>query len=147
MCGIIGYVGKEEAAPILLEGLRRLEYRGYDSSGIAVSNGDNTISLRKRSGRLQNLRKLVADNALHTVCQEARCPNMGECWTHGVATLMILGDVCTRSCGFCNIKTGKPPVTAEQTLEIIAFMEAADESKRLGGLPVTLENVRQRALK
>ena len=68
MCGIIGYVGKEEAAPILLEGLRRLEYRGYDSSGIAVSNGDHTISLRKRSGRLQNLRKLVADQWVEGQC-------------------------------------------------------------------------------
>lgn len=56
------------------------------------------------------LRRLISDNNLHTVCQEARCPNMGECWSAGVATVMILGDVCTRSCGFCNIKTGKPPI-------------------------------------
>lgn len=45
---------------------------------------------------------------LHTVCQSARCPNMGECWTAGTATFMILGDVCTRSCGFCAVKTGRP---------------------------------------
>ncbi len=62
MCGIIGYVGKESAAPILLEGLRRLEYRGYDSSGIAVMNGGNTIETRKRKGRLQNLRDLIAES-------------------------------------------------------------------------------------
>jgi len=48
---------------------------------------------------------------LHTVCQEAACPNMGECWERGVATIMILGDVCTRACGFCNVKSGRPPVT------------------------------------
>src|SRR5690606_30149862 len=54
--------------------------------------------------------KLVNDNKLHTVCQSAKCPNMGECWSRGTATLMILGDVCTRSCGFCHIATGKPPV-------------------------------------
>src|SRR5438093_1208894 len=56
-----------------------------------------------------NLLKLVNDNRLHTVCQSAKCPNMGECWSAGTATLMILGDVCTRSCGFCHIATGKPP--------------------------------------
>jgi lipoic acid synthetase len=52
---------------------------------------------------------LVEENKLHTVCQSAKCPNMGECWAAGTATLMILGDVCTRSCGFCNIATGRPP--------------------------------------
>ncbi len=53
---------------------------------------------------------LVNDQRLHTVCQSAKCPNMGECWSAGTATLMILGDVCTRSCGFCHIATGRPPV-------------------------------------
>ena len=57
----------------------------------------------------QTLRKLVTDHRLHTVCEEAKCPNLGECWSRGVATIMILGDVCTRSCGFCHIKTGRPP--------------------------------------
>ena len=57
-----------------------------------------------------NLKRLVDQNRLHTVCQSAKCPNMGECWAAGTATLMILGDVCTRSCGFCNIATGRPPV-------------------------------------
>jgi lipoic acid synthetase len=55
------------------------------------------------------LLNLVNDQRLHTVCQSARCPNMGECWSAGTATLMILGDVCTRSCGFCHIATGRPP--------------------------------------
>ncbi len=55
------------------------------------------------------LKKLVDDNRLHTVCQSAKCPNIGECWSAGTATLMILGDVCTRSCGFCHIATGRPP--------------------------------------
>lgn len=68
MCGIIGYVGKEDAAPILLEGLRRLEYRGYDSSGLAIMNGDHSIQLRKRSGRLQNLRDLIADTPANGDC-------------------------------------------------------------------------------
>ncbi len=55
------------------------------------------------------LLRLVNDQKLHTVCQSAKCPNMGECWSAGTATLMILGDVCTRSCGFCHIATGRPP--------------------------------------
>src|SRR5947209_12008476 len=56
-----------------------------------------------------NLLTLVNEQKLHTVCQSAKCPNMGECWAAGTATLMILGDVCTRSCGFCHIATGRPP--------------------------------------
>jgi lipoic acid synthetase len=58
----------------------------------------------------QNLKEIVNTNQMHTVCQEARCPNQGECWGRGTATLMILGDVCTRSCGFCAVKTGRPPI-------------------------------------
>lgn len=54
------------------------------------------------------LRNLVREQNLHTVCAEAKCPNIGECWNAGTATLMILGDTCTRSCGFCHIKTGRP---------------------------------------
>jgi len=56
------------------------------------------------------LLRMVSDHKLHTVCQEAKCPNLGECWNAGTATLMLLGDVCTRSCGFCNIATGRPPL-------------------------------------
>lgn len=53
-------------------------------------------------------RKLVDDNHLHTVCQSAQCPNLGECWSRGTATVMILGNICTRSCNFCAIATGRP---------------------------------------
>ena len=53
-------------------------------------------------------RTLVEDNKLHTVCESARCPNRGECWSRGTATIMILGNTCTRSCTFCNIATGRP---------------------------------------
>jgi lipoic acid synthetase len=54
------------------------------------------------------LRTLLGGLGLHTVCEEARCPNLGECWNRGTATFMILGDVCTRACGFCAVKTGLP---------------------------------------
>ncbi|MFA6287935.1 MAG: lipoyl synthase [Opitutaceae bacterium] len=54
------------------------------------------------------VRKLVDDTSLHTVCQSAQCPNLGECWSRGTATVMILGNICTRSCNFCAIATGRP---------------------------------------
>jgi lipoic acid synthetase len=56
------------------------------------------------------LKGIMSAHRLHTVCEEAGCPNMGECWGRGVATIMILGDTCTRACGFCNVKTGRPPI-------------------------------------
>ncbi|MEN6299087.1 MAG: lipoyl synthase [Anaerolineaceae bacterium] len=56
----------------------------------------------------QQLQELIRSKALHTVCEEAMCPNMGECWGSGTATFLMMGDICTRSCGFCDIKRGKP---------------------------------------
>ncbi len=56
----------------------------------------------------QEVRATVGQHRLHTVCESAQCPNLGECWGRGTATLMILGDICTRACGFCAVKTGKP---------------------------------------
>lgn len=75
------------------------------------------------------LKTMIDDRKLHTVCEEARCPNMGECWNSGTATFMILGDTCTRSCGFCNVKTGKMHVVDE------------DEPRRVGEA-VALMNLR-----
>ena len=54
------------------------------------------------------LKGLMRELKLHTVCEEARCPNIGECWTHGTATFMILGDICTRACGYCAVGHGRP---------------------------------------
>ena len=56
-----------------------------------------------------NVRKIVDENKLHTICESGNCPNMGECWGAGTATFMILGNVCTRSCTFCAVATGRPP--------------------------------------
>jgi len=58
--------------------------------------------------QVEELRRLMRAKSLHTVCEEAHCPNMAECWSAGTATFMILGDTCTRSCGFCAVKTGRP---------------------------------------
>jgi len=63
---------------------------------------------RPGSAKYRELSKTIADEGLHTVCKEAACPNIGDCWDRGTATFMILGDTCTRRCGFCNVKTGKP---------------------------------------
>ncbi|MGI9012915.1 MAG: lipoyl synthase [Phycisphaerales bacterium] len=75
----------------------------------------------------ERLRSIVAEHGLHTVCQEASCPNLGECWSRGTATIMILGDTCTRSCGFCNVKTGRPqPVDFDEprrVAESLALMK------------------------
>jgi lipoic acid synthetase len=57
------------------------------------------------------LKHLMRELNLHTVCEEAHCPNVGECWEHGAATFMILGDVCTRNCGYCAVSHGRPPIT------------------------------------
>ena len=65
------------------------------------------IKLQIRDG-YRFVDKVVKKNNLHTVCEEARCPNIYECWDRGTATIMILGDTCTRACGFCSVKTGKP---------------------------------------
>ena len=56
----------------------------------------------------KKVRNLVSEHNLHTICESGNCPNMGECWGAGTATFMILGNVCTRSCGFCAVSTGRP---------------------------------------
>lgn len=67
------------------------------------------IKVRAPSGETYDgLKVLMRSKQLHTVCEEAGCPNIGECWGKGTATFLILGDTCTRSCGFCDIKTGRP---------------------------------------
>jgi lipoic acid synthetase len=79
---------------------------------------DNTQTIQKpdwikvrvpmNSQTVNETKEIVRGNKLHTVCEEAACPNLGECWSKKHATVMILGDICTRSCRFCNVKTGKP---------------------------------------
>jgi lipoic acid synthetase len=75
------------------------------------------------------IKGLMRELNLHTVCEEAHCPNIGECWHHGTATFMIMGDVCTRACGYCNVKHGAPialdPHEAEKLAHAVATMELA----------------------
>ncbi len=76
----------------------------------------------------KNLVDIIDSHELHTVCQSARCPNMGECWTAGTATFMILGNVCTRSCGFCAVLTGRP----DEGLDWDEPRRVADAVKKMG---------------
>lgn len=98
---------------------------------------------------------IIDSHRLHTVCQSARCPNMGECWTAGTATFMILGNVCTRSCGFCAVKTGRPdaeldidePRRVAEAVKLMGVRHAVitsvnrDERKD-GGAPIFSETIR-----
>ncbi|UCE19114.1 MAG: lipoyl synthase, partial [Gemmatimonadota bacterium] len=68
----------------------------------------------------KNVTTTLQQLRLHTVCQEAACPNLGECWGRGTATFMILGDVCTRACRFCNVSTGHPSAPDEEEPDRVA---------------------------
>ncbi|HJO24022.1 MAG: lipoyl synthase [Myxococcota bacterium] len=86
------------------------------------------VQLRSRPvGAFEQTRALIGRKGLHTVCEEAACPNIGECWANRHATVMILGDVCTRACAFCNVKTGLPGTVDP------------DEPRRLGEVVAELD--------
>ena len=114
------------------------------------------LKVKFGSGRtFTHVRRQIDQNSLHTVCESARCPNLGECWSRGTATFMILGDVCTRSCKFCNIKVGKPPVYDEQepqrVVEAVANMNlrhavitmVARDDLKDGGAFIVAETIRK----
>lgn len=82
-------------------------------------------------------RNIMRDNKLVTVCEEAGCPNVGECWSQGHATMMIMGEVCTRACSFCNIATGKPP----NALDVVEPGRVADAVAKLGLKHVVITSV------
>ncbi|MGD9993002.1 MAG: lipoyl synthase [Salinivirgaceae bacterium] len=73
----------------------------------------------------KNINGLVISQKLHTICESGNCPNAGDCWGRGTATFMILGDICTRACKFCNVKTGKPlPVDIEEPQKVAESIQA-----------------------
>jgi lipoic acid synthetase len=94
--------------------------------------GDNYVEVRN----------LMRNQHLHTVCEEAKCPNISECWNHRTATFMILGDTCTRSCGFCNIKVGIPNV-----LDFNEPQRVADSVKQLNLRHAVITSVNRDELK
>src|SRR5256886_10302585 len=79
------------------------------------------------------LKHLMRGLELHTVCEEAHCPNIGECWEARTATFMILGDTCTRACGFCAVKTGRPTV-----LDLGEPVRVAEAAERMGLKPAVI---------
>ena len=95
------------------------------------------IRVKSPSGEgYKKTRNIMREHKLVTVCEEAGCPNVGECWSQGHATMMIMGDVCTRACTFCNIATGKPP----DALDVFEPGRVADAVKKLrASLPARSE--------
>lgn len=82
---------------------------GSEAAAAPAQRRPDWIRVRAPSGETVDwLRELMRSKSLHTVCEEAMCPNMGECWGSGTATFLMMGDTCTRSCGFCDVKTGRP---------------------------------------
>jgi lipoyl synthase len=101
------------------------------------------------------LKKLARGLGLHTVCESAQCPNIGECWNHGTATFMLLGDICTRRCGFCAVPKGKPqaidyeePARVAEAVATLGIKHAVVTSvnrddDNLGGARIFAETIRQ----
>jgi lipoic acid synthetase len=100
------------------------------------------------------VRRLVDDSSLHTVCQSAQCPNLGECWSRGTATVMILGNICTRSCNFCAVQTGRPleadlgeparvaEAVARMSLRHVVVTSVARDDLKDGGAAVWAATIR-----
>lgn len=133
--------------------LRSVDAPLLSLSGMILNNQDGVQSLAikrkppwlraKAPGGPEYLRLkgVLQEHRLHTVCEEAGCPNMGECWARGVATIMILGDTCTRACGFCNIKTGRPaPVDKDEPRRVAESMRLMWEHARLRHIVITSVN-------
>ena len=77
------------------------------------------IKLPRSTDKIDHIKKTLRKNKLHSVCEEASCPNLAECFNHGTATFMILGDICTRRCPFCDAAHGKPlPPSAEEPIKL-----------------------------
>ncbi len=95
------------------------------------------IKVRAPSGDSYfDTKRVIKDLSLHTVCEEAHCPNIGECWSHKTATFMLLGDVCTRNCGFCAVNHGRPV-----TVDPLEPQRVADGVARLGLKHVVVTSV------
>ena len=108
----------------------------------------------KHTENFHSIKKLMNKNDLHTVCEEAQCPNMNECWNRGTATFMILGDICTRSCGFCAVKTGRPEMldieepkrvvdaAVKMDLQHVVVTSVNRDERKDGGAPVFADTIR-----
>ena len=122
---------------------------------VALRRHPEWIRARLPSGaNYHELKGLLRGRALNTVCEEARCPNIGECWEQRTATIMILGDTCTRACGFCAVKTGRPTwndedeprrvaeAVRELGLEHVVVTSVARDDLPDGGAHIFAETIR-----
>jgi len=113
------------------------------------------LKIRAGGGpRFASVKQAVEERGLHTVCQEARCPNMGECWGHGTATFMILGDICTRGCRYCAVDKGMPTeldldepakladAAAEMGLSYVVITSVDRDDLADGGASIFAESIR-----
>lgn len=109
----------------------------HNPDGIVSRRRPEWIKVRAPSGdTYEFVRQQMRSKSLHTVCEEARCPNMGECWGSGTATFLIGGDTCTRSCGFCDIKTGMP-----QPMDFMEPLRVAQAVKQMNLRHVVITSV------
>ncbi len=142
---------------------RNREHRSGETTSGAPGNNSNGKRKRRpewlRSqipgGKVyKKISHIINDHSLHTVCAEARCPNIAECWNAGTATFMILGDVCTRSCGFCAVKTGRPMkgldrdepnrvVEAAKVMDLkhVVITSVNRDERKDGGAPIFSETI------
>ncbi len=123
----LGYETVADAIPEqskkTVRGNGRNSFRGRTDGLNIKTPKPNWLRVRApQSAKYEDLKKRVEAAGLHTVCQEAACPNIGNCWATGHLTTMILGDTCTRGCAFCNIKTGKPNLVNNKEPEELAKM-------------------------
>ncbi len=149
----------EERAVIELDVLQPAALPVVTPAQVAAGTGvrrPDWLKVRVPGGKAYaEVKSLVDTHRLHTVCEEARCPNQAECWGAGTATLMILGDICTRSCGFCAVKTGRPteldldePRRAAEAIRLMNLRHAVITSVNRdeladGGASVFAETIRQ----
>jgi lipoyl synthase len=114
------------------------------------------LTVRAPSGEtFHNLKRLMRSKSLHTICEEANCPNIAECWGRGTATFLIMGDVCTRSCGFCDVKTGMPAsldwaeplrvaqAVVDMNLQHVVITSVNRDERKDGGAPIFALAIRQ----
>ena len=129
-----------------------------ESPQVANVRGQRPDWLRVRlpyGKTFKNVSNIIDEHDLHTVCQSARCPNMGECWSAGTATFMILGNVCTRSCGFCAVMTGRPDEGLDwdeprrvadaarlMDLKHVVVTSVNRDEREDGGAPIFAETIR-----
>lgn len=100
--------------------MHKIDYPPNEQLKVTRFSRPEWLKVRAPGGdNYAQLKKMMHSKTLHTVCEEAHCPNIGECWGNGTATFLILGEICTRSCGFCAITTGRPePVDPEEPLRV-----------------------------